>query len=43
LPLYLRYDLLTVPIIAAVQGLIPYKARIAELEARISELERKLH
>ena len=38
----LHYDKLTVPLVAAVQGLIPLKERVAELEQRIRELEAKL-
>jgi hypothetical protein len=38
----LHYDKLTVPLVAAVQDLIPYKARIAQLEAEMSELRARV-
>jgi hypothetical protein len=39
----LHYDKLTVPLVAAVQDLIPYKARIAQLEAEMTELRARVN
>lgn len=39
----LHYDKLTVPLVAAVQDLIPYKARIAQLEAEMIELRERVN
>jgi hypothetical protein len=39
----LQYERFTAPLVAAVQDLIPYKARIVELEKRVIELERRLN
>jgi hypothetical protein len=38
----LNYDRFIVPVVAALQDVIPYKARIARLENRVKELERRL-